>query len=197
MKKYIKCTYDENILEMNSGLTVIQTPTWEDLIEDIESETDFSVSSEYIDNPQKYIFLYDSAGNEYEAEITKYYGGDYELRFENVHSTGWNSRQRNMTSFEASTNVAASELFEGSNKDPLLQLEHYVDLAINEAWSLHRSYRSSNPFLSSRGKAFAEHLEETRSTIRGARKYFMKHQNDYYEDTEKTMREDSSRYLED
>ena len=197
MKRYVKCSYDKNVKELTQGLAFIQTPTWEGLVEDIENETDFSVSSEYVDNPQRHIFLYDPDGNEYEAEVTKYYEGDYELRFENVHATGWNSQQRNITSFEASTDIEASDLFEGSNKDPLLQLEHYVDLSINEAWALYRSYRSSNPFLSSRGKAFAEHLEDTKKRIQGVRRYLIKYDQGFFEDTEETMREDASRYLED
>lgn len=96
MKQYVKCSHSSDILNLTNGLTYIIEPTWSSLIDAIESETDFSISSEYVEHPQKHIFLYDSKGNEYEAEITKYFDGDYELRFENVNLTGWNQNQRHI-----------------------------------------------------------------------------------------------------
>ena len=86
----------QKILKLTGGLAYIVSKSWNDLVDDIEFETNFVVGSEYVSNPQKHIFLYDPDGEEYEAEVTKYYDGDYELRFDNVHQTGFNERQRNI-----------------------------------------------------------------------------------------------------
>ena len=59
----------------------------------------------------------------------------------------------------------------GFSDDPLLPLEHQIDLAVEEAWALMRSQRSKNPFLSSRAQAFAERLQDMQSKIRGVRTY--------------------------
>lgn len=63
----------------------------------------------------------------------------------------------------------------GFSDDPLLPLEHQVDLAVQEAWALMRSQRSKNPFLSSRAQAFAERLQDMQSKIRGVRTYLNKY----------------------
>lgn len=99
---------DKKILDLTEGLTYIVAKSWHLLIEDIESETYFTVGDEYVNNPQMNIFLYDSDGNEYVAEVTKYYDGDYELHFDNVHPTGFNERQRNVTKIKSSSYVKSA-----------------------------------------------------------------------------------------
>lgn len=98
----------QKILKLTGGLTRIVSKSWDDLVDDIKFETKFVVSSEYVSNPQKHIFLYDVDGEEYVAEVTQYYDGDYELLFDNVHPTGFNERQRNVVKSVKSSSYVRS-----------------------------------------------------------------------------------------
>lgn len=58
---------------------------WDEFIDTLETNTEFTVDGSYIERPSLWIILYDADGREYEAELTRYSDGVYELNFENVH----------------------------------------------------------------------------------------------------------------
>lgn len=102
MKRYIR---GSKISELALGMEVLVGQTWSKLVESIYDNTEFIVDFEYIDNPQKHIFLIDPDHNEYEAEVTRYSNGQYELRVDNIHSTG---RKRMDAYVGSSTNTECS-----------------------------------------------------------------------------------------
>ena len=80
------------------------------------------------------------------------------------------------------------------SNDYLLPLEHELDMANATAWTTWRQLNGkglNNP--ASQIKDIAFEIEKMISRIRTIRSYMQS----YYGDTEETMLEDSSRYLED
>ena len=57
---------------------------WDEFIDNLEMNTKFTVDGSYIERPSLWIILYDAAEREYEAEVTRYSDGVYELNFENI-----------------------------------------------------------------------------------------------------------------
>lgn len=81
MKRYIKASaFDKN--------AVVKGDSWEELLKNLYQEHHMTIAPDYENNPQKHVFIVDADRNQYVAEVTKYYKGDYELRMENVHPTG-------------------------------------------------------------------------------------------------------------
>ena len=78
--------------------------------------------------------------------------------------------------------------------DSFLHLEHAVDTAVDEAWGLYRSKRSSNPFVSDQARNMASELEQILKKIRNLRQFTLNNVSDM---TYEEMLEDNSRYLED
>lgn len=62
----------------------IMGKTWKEFISNIENETEYSVDSAYKNHPDNWIILIDDKGNMYDAEVTQYYEGDYELMLYNI-----------------------------------------------------------------------------------------------------------------
>lgn len=59
--------------------------TWDDFISNIESQTNFDVDAAYKDNPDQWIELIDkNTGKVFDAEVTPYSDGSYELMLYNI-----------------------------------------------------------------------------------------------------------------
>lgn len=58
--------------------------TWREFVANVENETKYAVDSAYRSRPEEWIILIDDEGNMYDAEVTKYYRGGYELMLYNV-----------------------------------------------------------------------------------------------------------------
>lgn len=145
MKKYISAS------ESSDRCTAT---TWYDLIKSIESTTNYRVDSANRMKPETWITLYDGMGNEFEGEVTKYSDGTYELLIDNIHLV-----------------KIADKDISGIADDPLLPLEHQVDLAIQAAEAL---TFSKYEFLANRGASFVTSLKEIQRRIRATRNYDFK-----------------------
>ena len=85
MKWYVKCN-TSSIKSLANDHQFIRETVWTKLIDKIESLTQFKVDSVDRENPDSWITLYDDKGTEYQAEITKYSDGEYELNTSNIHT---------------------------------------------------------------------------------------------------------------
>lgn len=63
----------------------VTADTWSELIRKLEEATDLEIDSIYRDEPDKFIYGYDTDNNEYEIEVTRYRNGDYEILSDNVN----------------------------------------------------------------------------------------------------------------
>lgn len=81
IKRYDKL---DELFKESLGTPKIMGKTWKEFISNIENETDYSVDSAYKNHPDNWIILIDDKGNMYDAEVTQYYEGDYELMLYNI-----------------------------------------------------------------------------------------------------------------
>lgn len=82
-----------------------------------------------------------------------------------------------------------------TESDMFLPFEHQLDLAMEEAYAFFRSHRNNYVHASWQVKEMGDELQKMKSKLRNLRKFTY---DDYrYVDTEESMREDQSRYLED
>lgn len=58
--------------------------TWREFVANVENETEYAVDAAYRNRPEEWIILIDDEGNMYDAEVTKYYRGGYELMLYNI-----------------------------------------------------------------------------------------------------------------
>jgi len=65
----------------------IVTRDWREALEWLES-CGYTVSADYWTEPEKWLYLADDDGNEYECEVMLYSSGEYELNTRNIHMTG-------------------------------------------------------------------------------------------------------------
>lgn len=126
--------------------------TWREFIANLHAVSEFTVDSKNLLNPNHWITLYDEDGNEYEGEVTTYSDGTHELLFSNVDPV----------------EIATAKDISDIANDPLLPLEHQVDLAIQAAEAL---TFSKYEFLANRGASFVTSLKEIQRRIRATRNY--------------------------
>ena len=89
MKRVITASrINPKVEEAALGMEILVGQTWYRLIRDIYDNTEFYCDLDC--SPSKFIYLFDTEGNEYEAEVTRYSDGQYELRVDNIHPTGLN-----------------------------------------------------------------------------------------------------------
>ena len=81
--EFIKNITKENFEESLSSKKVVGK-TWGEFIANVENETEYAVDDAYRSRPENWIILIDDEGNMYDAEVTKYYRGGYELMLYNV-----------------------------------------------------------------------------------------------------------------
>lgn len=105
MKRYIKAS---KVTELSLGMKSIVGQTWKKLIKEIYDNTEFKVDSSSTEYPEQFIVLYDPDGNEYEAEVTKYSNGQYELLVDNIHEV-----HNISSSIKAATEFADLESYVG------------------------------------------------------------------------------------
>lgn len=80
-----------HIAESNSSRKITGR-TWEEFIDNIYKYTEFSVGSRDQERYSRFITLFDS-NLDYEAEVTKYFDGTYELILDNIHEVGYDDKE--------------------------------------------------------------------------------------------------------
>lgn len=76
MKRYIKAS---------SSSRKAVGDTWSEFIQNIEDVFGYKVDGAYRRRPEQFILMYDESSTCYEAEVTKYFRGPYELLSYNIH----------------------------------------------------------------------------------------------------------------
>ena len=153
MKRVIRAS--SSLDDLSLGMITLVGQTWQQLINAINDSTQFTVMSESTSHPNQFIYLTDPDHNEYEAEVTKYSNGQYELRIDNIHKTG--------QKIESDSDIFSEDIF--------LPLEHAIDVAVDEAWVLFRKKNRSNPFVSDQARHMAIELEQIKKRVRNLRSF--------------------------
>jgi len=73
-----------NNIEASKSSEKVTGDTWQSFLDNLELKTGLTVDSSYRRRYNQWIELYDDKGGQYDAEITRYFDGGYELMLYNI-----------------------------------------------------------------------------------------------------------------
>ena len=77
----------KRMIRANKGPEKVTGDYWKQFTDNIYKEFGFDLDDMSLEEPTQFLILYKD-GKEYEAEVTKYFRGPYELLRDNIHYVG-------------------------------------------------------------------------------------------------------------
>ena len=121
VSKYREGQDIEDVYGSSQNTTITFRGSWNGFLDEIESKTEFKVDSAYRRRPDDWIELIGPDGAVYDAEVTRYHNGDYELHLDNISPSY-------QTQVSSSTKQPVKSWYVGEPETPMWYRGGNVDL---------------------------------------------------------------------